>query len=166
MSCFAEWDDECQPVTVENCGHAHFCEDCFKQVVGIKIKDEAVMPWLGCPSAGCRHPLSVRDLSAAATSAQLAHLVFVYMRKRLVRNESFVGCNTRDCGFGFLVPSKGGKAPKAKKMTCGICEQEQTVEKGKDGELDDEFKAMIQAGTLRPWSVTDELRGTVTSQCS
>lgn len=191
QSCYTEFCDDCQPVQVQNCGHAEFCSDCFSQVVGIKIKDEAVMPWLGCPSAGCRHPLTVRDLHAAASTAQLAHLAFVYMRKRLVRTSCYVGCQTRDCGFGFIVQNtKAGKAPKvsvkrqetkmrgssslfdeellmrssfvccvlvlvqAKKMTCVLCNVEQMVERGKEGELDDTFKQMIARGELRPWSET------------
>jgi len=151
--CFADWDNETKPVVVDTCGHGSFCADCFQQHLSIKIKDEAVSPWLGCPSAGCRFPLSAPLLLAHTTPAQQAHLAVIYMRKRLVRaaNECFVSCQTRDCPFGFVVEcSASGKAPKPKQQTCVLCSKAQMVEKGKEGELDDGFKEMINNGTIRP----------------
>jgi len=154
QSCSASWDADCHASKMENCGHADFCTDCFGQVVSIKIRDDAVMPWLGCPSAGCRHPLSANDIASVASTAQLARLCTAYMRRRLVRTEAFVSCKDGKCPCGFIAPlTKAGKAAKARRLSCPLCQLEQSVERGVEGELDEEFKKMIAAGTLRPWSV-------------
>lgn len=153
--------DACRPAVMSNCGHASTCVDCFSQYVSIKAKDEAVMPWLCCPSPSCRHPLTPADLvdRAGLSAAQLTHLGLVYMRKRLVRSEAFVSCSTRNClgGFHAPLPPRGTKASSAaassaakKSAMCGVCDTVQTVERGQEGELDDEFKKMIAAGVLRP----------------
>lgn len=148
-------EDACAPVTITNCGHAQLCSDCFHQYVSLKVNEQAVVPWLCCPSPGCRHPLTPTDLIARAklSTHQLAHLAAIYLRKRLVRaGDVFVSCQTRDCPYGFVVAlsKKSKKPPKPKEHTCVVCHKTQLVERGKEGELDDEFKKMIQNGTLRP----------------
>ena len=158
--CFSEFSpasssdpSACHPAVISNCGHASTCQDCFAQYVGIKIKDEAVMPWLCCPAPSCRHPLAPSDLiqQAQLSVAQLVHLAIVYMRRRLVRSEAYVSCSsTRNCVGGFHVPLVKGKPAKGKTQMCTLCDGTQMVERGKEGELDEEFKKMIAAGTLRP----------------
>jgi hypothetical protein len=158
--CFTEFSpasssdpSACRPAEMLNCGHASTCTDCFAQYVVIKIKDEAVMPWLCCPAPSCRHPLSPADLiqQAQLSVAQLVHLAIVYMRRRLVRSEAYVSCNSaRNCLGGFHAPLVKGKPAKGKTQMCLLCDGTQMVERGKEGELDEEFKKMIAAGTLRP----------------
>jgi hypothetical protein len=75
------------------------------------------------------------------------------MRKRLVRaaNDCFVSCQTRNCPFGFVVEcNANGKPPKPQNHTCPLCQKSQLVEKGKEGELDDAFKQMINEGKIKP----------------
>lgn len=110
--CLCEFDEDCEAGRLQNCGHAALCTDCLHNYVRIKVTDEAVMPWIVCPTPKCCQPISADDLAGVAglTTPEMAHLAVSYMRRRLVRNECFVSCQTRNCAFGFIVQNtKSGK---------------------------------------------------------
>ncbi|CAF1219988.1 unnamed protein product [Didymodactylos carnosus] len=141
-------DSQSQPlVEMTTCGHRMICRSCYQQYLSVRIRDGEVMPWLPCPGEVCPIPLSCQNLihDGQLSVEQLLEFCQVYMNKKLNRNGNFVQCKTQSCLGGFLQFGE----PKTEKVKCQVCNQKQTIEKGKDGDLDDEFKKMVQKGLLR-----------------
>jgi aspartate carbamoyltransferase regulatory subunit len=109
--------------------------------------DSEITPWIICPDPNCSIPLHHKDILSSdgnLTLKQLLQFICEYMRKKIVRNENFICCKTKDCKSGFLQFKQ-----KKETVKCELCNEKQVIEKGVDGELDKEFKDMIAKGTLR-----------------
>lgn len=119
----------------------------------------------------CYEPCHADDITGSgASTLELYQMADIYLHKMLVRNENWVPCTTKDCGFGFLgmlvnigercgwrfdsllavfcvriVEGKVGT--KLEGMVCGVCYAKQTVEKKEVG-LDEEFKKLVKEVNL------------------
>ncbi|CAF0994339.1 unnamed protein product [Didymodactylos carnosus] len=141
-------DPQSKPlIEMITCRHQVICRDCYQQYLSIRIRDGEVMPWIPCPGEVCPIPLSCQNLiyDGQLSVEQLLEFCQVHMSKKLNRNENFVPCTTQSCYGGFLQLGQSKK----EQVTCRVCKQEQTIEKGKVGDLDDTFKNMIVKGVLR-----------------
>jgi len=145
QTCYAEDVELVQ--MMGSCQHEMICEDCFHQYLIVRIRDSEIMPWIVCPAESCSIPCHVKTIldHGRLKSTELLQFISTYMNKKLARNENFISCQTAGCLSGFLQFGK----PKKEHVTCDICQTKQTVEKGKDGELDAEFEKMIKDGQLR-----------------
>lgn len=149
--CNEEFDSSMQqtPVILTNCGHRMICTECFNQYIAVKMQSgEFNNHWILCPSVDCRVPVSAEDIltqGSELTPVELLQFCRCYMYRKLARNENFISCRTTNCLSGWL---QFGKAIQ-QTVVCSVCHLSQVIEKGKDGELDQEFKTMITKGLLR-----------------
>jgi hypothetical protein len=145
--CFSDYDKEATPFIVTNCGHATGCTECFMKYVQNKIAEKDVTPWINCPEDKCYTPLHFDDVvGSGANTLELYQMADVYLHKMLARNENWIPCSVKECGYGFLVEGKVGT--KMEGMACGVCYTKQTVEKKEQG-LDEEFKKLQKEGKLK-----------------
>ena len=139
--------DDTYALTLPGCQHNQVCTACLAGHIQSKVTSADVAAWVSCPHPTCTTPLHPNVLShpgLLTTDVQL-RLLLGYLTKLLSRSTAFVRCSTSHCSYGFLCLKKTGKESKV----CPLCQVEQKVERGGEGELDADFKKMIASGTLR-----------------
>ena len=133
-------------LTMPVCGHNHVCNSCMGGYLTSRISSNDVAAWLPCPHPDCAQPVppSVLTYPGLLPPSTLLLLLQSFLLKSLARSTAFIPCTTSLCPYAFL--SVGAAAVK---LTCPLCSQQQTVQRGKVEELDASFKQMIKEGTLR-----------------
>ncbi|CAF2695270.1 unnamed protein product [Rotaria sp. Silwood2] len=124
----------------------HVCVDDFNRYLSVRIHDGDILPWIPCPAETCFVPCHVDNIiqDGNLTYSDLLSFLTTFMLKKLSRNENFIVCVKCEKG-GFLQMGP----PTKQQVTCPICNERQTIEKGVDGDLDLAFKKMIKSGELR-----------------
>jgi hypothetical protein len=109
------------------------CANDFNRYLSVRVHDGDILPWIPCPAESCSVPCHAENITqdGRLTHSQLLSFVTTYMLKKLSRNENFITCIQCEKG-GFLQIG----TPKKQQVTCPICNEKQTIEKGADGDLD------------------------------
>ncbi|CAF3865774.1 unnamed protein product [Adineta steineri] len=145
-TCQICYDEDKPMVTMKACNHCVLCTDDFNEYLTVRIRDGDILPWIPCPAESCSIPCHAENIVKDGHLKYFELLTFLttYMLKKLSRNENFITCiHCERGGFLQMGPSK------KQNVTCPICTRKQTIEKGVDGDLDIDFKKMIQTGQLR-----------------
>ncbi|CAF4205421.1 unnamed protein product [Rotaria sp. Silwood2] len=139
-------DENMPMITMKACGHRVVCVDDFNRYLSVRIHDGDILPWIPCPAETCFVPCHVDNIiqDGNLTYSDLLSFLTTFMLKKLSRNENFIVCVKCEKG-GFLQMGP----PTKQQVTCPICNERQTIEKGVDGDLDLAFKKMIKSGELR-----------------
>ncbi|UJR29156.1 hypothetical protein I4U23_010370 [Adineta vaga] len=133
-------------VTMKNCGHRVLCTNCFHQYLTTRIDGGDILPWIPCPAESCSVLCHADNIAqdGRLTYSELLTFITKFMLKKLSRNENFITCiHCQKGGFLQMGPSK------KQTVICQICNKRQVIEKGFEGDLDDDFKEMIKSGQLR-----------------
>ena len=150
--CFMEFDNDC-PRVFGSC-HSHFCKECVKQWITIKVRDNEVKPYIKCLAEGCHNPLSLSVIKTHMKKDDKKKFIKYFSFKTLLKYKFFKQCKTHDCMYGCVFnpnrPSRDGiQREITKKNVCCIdCKKDYEYEY-KDALYDKEIQDMIKSGMIR-----------------
>ena len=133
-------------LTMPTCGHDRVCNTCLAAYLTSRISSNDVAAWIPCPHPDCSAPIPPAVLvhPGLLPPNVLLLLLQSFLIKSLSRSTAFLPCTTSLCPYAFLSLSSAEV-----RLTCPLCHQAQSVQRGKQPPLDPSFQAMVNAGTLR-----------------
>ena len=150
--CFMDFDIDC-PRVIGSC-HSQFCEECVKQWIAIKVRDDEVKPYIKCLAEGCHNPLSMEVIKKYMKDEAKHRFIKYFSFKTLLKYTFFKQCKTHDCMYGCVFnpnrPSRDGvqREVTKKKVCCIDCKKDYEYEY-KDALYDKEIQDMIKSGMIR-----------------
>ena len=144
--CFIPFDKECRRVDLK-C-HRNFCEECVKQWIKIKVRDNEVKPYIMCLSEKCHHPLPYDVLNKYMDEESKEKFIKYFSYKTLIKYKFFKQCKTYNCYEGVLFNPNTSTEHNSKIHHCKKCNEEHKYE-FKSNLISEEFKELIKKNIIR-----------------